>query len=201
MRSRSCCVARLCWKRRINQVPWPVSPYVSLEFNMDGTARDVTHTQVERHMRLCIAATAGLENMITIPGSEPLLAEAAYELMKGTRTNAVCHLAMHSDLNCIDRGRRGELVATLLIVQAYDAARGSGGRWVSVVNFMGALLPPEKYNSLLQSAPTSWPMNHPDERTFEAIFKDYCMWLNHMIKIEKRRSQSTISGNSLCVGR
>jgi hypothetical protein len=90
---------------------------------MDGTARDVTHTQVERHMRLCIAATAGLEKMITIPGSEPLLAEAAYELMKGTRTNAVCHLAMHSDLNCIDRGRRGELVATLLIMQAYDAAR------------------------------------------------------------------------------
>jgi hypothetical protein len=163
-----------------------LSTRFSLEFNMDGMARDVTHTQVERHMWLCIAATAGLENMITIPGSEPLLAEAAYELMKGTGTSAVCHLAMHSDLNCIDRGRCGELVATLLIMQAYDAAWSSGGRWVSVVNFMGALLPSEEYNSLLQSAPTSWPMNHPDERTFEAIFKDYCMWFNHVIKIEKK---------------
>jgi hypothetical protein len=163
-----------------------LSTRFALEFNVDGTARDVTHTQVERHMRLCIAATARLEKMITIPGSEPLLAEAAYELMKGTRTNAVCHLAMHSDLNCIDRGRRGELVATLLIMQAYDAARGSGGRWVSVVNFMRALLPSEEYNSLLRSAPTSWPMTHPNEKTFEAIFKDHCMWFNHVIKIENK---------------
>jgi hypothetical protein len=69
-----------------------------LEFDMDETARDVTLAQVERHMRLCIPATAGLEKSITIPGSEPLLAalhkfirrlEAAYELMKGTGTNAV----------------------------------------------------------------------------------------------------------------
>ena len=164
-----------------------LSTRFALEFNMDGTARDVTRTLVERHMRLCIAATAGLEKMITIAGSEPLLAEAAYELMNGTGTNAVCHLAMHSDLNCIDRGRRGELVATLLIMQAYDAAReDSSGRQVSVVNFMKALLPPEKYNILLQSAPTSWPVDHPGGRTFEAIFKDYCMWFNHVIKIEEK---------------
>ncbi|KAF8494140.1 hypothetical protein F5888DRAFT_1848288 [Russula emetica] len=159
----------------------------ALEFNMDGTARDVTFAQVERHMRLCIAGTAGLEKLISIPGSEPLLAEAAYELMKGTRTNAVCHLAGHSDLNCIDRGRRGELVAALLIMQAYDAARAvSGRRWVSVVNFMEALLPPSKYNHLLQSAPTSWPMDTDKQATFRELFKDYGMWFNHVIKIEKK---------------
>jgi len=164
-----------------------LSTRFALEFNMDGTARDVSHAQVERHMRLCIAATAGFEKIITIPGSEPLLAEAAYELMKGTGRNAVCHLAMHSDLNCIDRGRRGELVAALLIMQAYDAAREvNGRRWVSVVDFMKALLPPEKYNTLLQSVPTSWPMNHPGEKTFEAIFKDHGMWFNHIIKIEEK---------------
>jgi hypothetical protein len=94
--------------------------------------------------------------MITISGSEPLLAEAAYELMKGTGTNAVCHLAEHSGLNYINRERRGEMVAVLLIMQAYDAARVfSGRRWVSVVNFMEALLPPLKYNTLLQS--DHWP--------------------------------------------
>jgi len=90
---------------------------------MDGTVRDVNRVQVERHMRLCIAATTGFEKMITISGSEPLLAEVAYKLMKDTGTNAVCHLAKHPDLHCIDRGRRGELVAVLLIMQAYDAAR------------------------------------------------------------------------------
>ena len=100
-----------------------LSTRFALEFNVDETARDVTRAQVERHMRLCIAAAAGLEKMTTIPGSEPLLAEAAYELMKNTGTNPVSHLARHSDLNCVDRGRRGELVATLLIMQAFDAAR------------------------------------------------------------------------------
>jgi hypothetical protein len=156
----------------------------ALEFNMDETARDITFTQVEGHMRLCVAATAGLEKMITIPGSEPLLAEAAYELMEGTRTNAVRHLAGHPDLHCIDRGRRGELVAALLIMQAYDAARAKGNRWVSVVNFMEALLPPSKFNNLLQSEPTSWPMNHDEHTTFGEMFEDYGMWFNHVIKIE-----------------
>ncbi|KAF8491848.1 hypothetical protein F5888DRAFT_1733763, partial [Russula emetica] len=160
----------------------------ALEFNMmDGTARDVSFAQVERHMRLCIAATAGLEKLITIPGSEPLLAEAAYELMKGTRTNAVRHLAKHSDLNCIDRGRRGELVVALLIMQAYDAARAvSRRRWVSVDNFMEALLPPSKYTDLLQSAPTSCPVDNDNQTTFREMFKDYGMWFNHVIKIEKK---------------
>jgi hypothetical protein len=164
-----------------------LSTRFALEFNADGTAHDVTYTQVERHMRLCIAATTGLEKIITIPGSEPLLAEAAYELMKDTGTNAVRRLAEHSDLNCIDRGRRGEMVATLLIMQAYDAARGvkSKTRWVSVANFMKALLPPEKYNTLLRSAPTSWPKDQK-HRTFEAIFKGYGMWFNHVIKIENK---------------
>src|SRR6266849_3423851 len=159
----------------------------ALEFNLDGTARDVIRAQVERHMRLCIAATTGFEKMITISGSEPLLAEAAYQLMKGTGTNAVCHLANHSNLNCIDRGWRGELVAVLLIMQAYDAARESSRRrWVSVVDFMEALLPPSAYNTLLQSAPTSCPMSHDDNTPFEARFKGYGMWFNHIIKIEEK---------------
>jgi len=164
-----------------------LSTRFALEFNMDGTARDVTYTLVERHMRLCIAATTGFEKTITISGSEPLLAEAAYELLKGTGTNAVCHLAGHADLKCIDRGRRGELVASLLIMQAYDAARViSGRRFVSVLNFMEALLPPLKYNTLLRSTPSSWPMSHHNQATFKAIFKDYSMWFNHVIKIEKK---------------
>ena len=139
-------------------------------------------------MRLCIAATPGLERMVTIPGSEPLLAGAAYELMG---TNAVSHLAMHPNLDCVDRGRRGELVAALLIMQAHDVARESSNRrWVSVVNFMEALLPPENYNILLRSFPTSLPMSHGDQVTFEATFKDHGMWFNHIIKIERKEVMS-----------
>ncbi|KAF8333428.1 uncharacterized protein EI90DRAFT_3051997, partial [Cantharellus anzutake] len=170
----------------------------ALEFNMDALARDVIYAQVERHMRLCIGATAGFESMITIPGSEPLLAEAAYELLKGTGRNAVRHLANHSDLDCLSRGLRGELVAILLIMQTYDAAREiSRRRWVSVFNFMEALLPTLHYETLLQSEPTSWPMGDgttKHDNTFKALFKDYGMWFNHVIKIE---SQAMISVSHL----
>jgi len=164
----------------------------ALEFNMDNISRDVAFAQVERHMRLCIAAPAGLEKLITIPGSEPLLAEAAYELVEATRTNAVRHLAKHSALNCIDRGRRGELVASLLIMQAYDAARSLNGgkRWVSVADFMKALLPESKYNTLVQSRPTFWRTENDSEMTFEAMFEDYGMWFNHIIRIETREMVS-----------
>jgi hypothetical protein len=80
----------------------------------------------------------------------------------------VRHLAKHSDLHCIDRGRRGELVAVLLVMQARDAAvatqlqreksdgreRSDGQRAVSVGNFMEALLPQSSYNKLQIVMPT-----------------------------------------------
>jgi len=107
--------------------------------------------------------------------------------MKGTETSAVCHLANHANLNCIHRGHRGELVAALLIMQAYDAARAiSNGRCVSVANFMEALLPASKYKTLLGSRPSSLPMDSDTAETFEEIFKDYGLWFNHVIKIEKK---------------
>ncbi|KAH9991140.1 hypothetical protein BJV77DRAFT_554959 [Russula vinacea] len=156
----------------------------ALEFNVDGTARDVACAQVERHMRICVAATTGFEKLVTVAGSEPLLAEAAYDRMKRTQTNPARHLAGHSDLHCIDRGRRGELVAALLIMQAHDEARGesSGRRWVSVANFMKALLPTSKHDELLKCRPTFW--REGEDQPFEEIFKDYGMWFNHVIKIE-----------------
>ena len=157
----------------------------ALEFNMDGTAGDVARTQVERHMRLCLAATAGRDTLVTIAGSEPLLAEAAYELMEGTQSNPVHHLANHADLNCVDRGRRGELVAALLVMRACDAARAaaSGQRWVPVDVFMEELLPPAKYDILKKSFPIFY--RDGENVKFAATFKDYGIWFNHVIRVEK----------------
>jgi hypothetical protein len=113
----------------------------ALEFNADAVSRNVACKQVERHMRLCLAATTGFERLITVTGSEPLLAEAAWQLMGDSPTNPVRDLANHSDLHCVDRGRRGELVAALIIMQARDKAvvvplPVQRERWVSVSNFM-----------------------------------------------------------------
>ena len=158
----------------------------ALEFNMDGTAGDVARTQVERHMRLCLAATAGRDTLVTLAGSEPLLAEAAYELMRKTKSNPVHHLAHHSDLNCVDRGRRGELVAALLIMQACDAARAeSDQRWVPVDLFMEELLPRAAYNTLKKSLPTFY--RDGEMKGFAATFKDYGIWFNHVIKVEEHK--------------
>jgi hypothetical protein len=159
----------------------------ALEFNMDGTTQDVICARIECHMRLCIAATTGLEKF-TVAGSEPLLAEAAYQLMMESQKNVVHYLADHSDLSCIDRGQHGELVATLLIMHAYDMAREMlrwDTKWVPVVCFMKALLPKSEYNTLGKSLPTVWHEN--EEKPFEETFKDYGMWFNHVIKIEDNK--------------
>ena len=81
-----------------------LSTRFALEFNM-ATPRNVAHAQVERHMRLCTAATSGLEKLITIPSSEPILAEASYELMKDGM-NAVWHLhhKISARIICDDQG-------------------------------------------------------------------------------------------------
>jgi len=163
----------------------------ALEFNADSISRDVTRKQVERHMRLCLAATTGFQRLITLTGSEPLLAEAAWQLMCDSSETPVRRLAKHSDLNCIDRGRRGELVAALLVMQARDAAvqlkmemsQGpEGQRAVSVADFMEALLPQSSYEELQISRPTLWRAG--EDRPFDETFKEYSMWFNHVIRIE-----------------
>ena len=71
----------------------------ALEFNADSISREVECAQVERHMRLCISVTTGFERLVTLAGSEPLLAEAASQLLHDSKANPVHHLAHHSDLN------------------------------------------------------------------------------------------------------
>jgi hypothetical protein len=154
----------------------------ALEFDLaNGDARSVARGHVERHMRLCVAATTGLETLITVAGSEPLLAEAARDILDLTKRRPVRLLADNSDLNCIDRGMRGELVAALLIMRARDASSVTS-RSVSVTNFMKALLPDDDYK-VLQNSPPPHSQHVNDTRTFEEIFKGYEMWFNHVIRI------------------
>jgi len=152
----------------------------ALEFNADEISCNIARTQVECHMQLCLSAS---EQLVTLAGSEPLLAEAATELMRQGYVNPVVHLASHPDLRCINRGRRGELVAALIIMQARDAsALASKRRWVSVHNFMEALLPSYAFEELHKSMPTFWCANQ--KKTFSRTFEKYGMWFNHIIKVE-----------------
>lgn len=156
----------------------------ALEFNpTEKNTSDVLCKQVEHHMRLCLAVTAGWEKFITLAGSEPLLAEAAYELVNRSESNPMWHLDKHSDLNCVDRGHRGELVATLLIMQAFDAAHAiTGSRWVSVDAFMKELLPERPYRVLHGLLPTF--SRHGQNHNIVDTFQGYGLWFNHVIRIE-----------------
>jgi hypothetical protein len=156
----------------------------ALEFGTKPNARsrDIIRKQIERHMRLCIAATTGFEEFVTIAGSEPLLAEAAFELTHDSNVNPVHHLASHSDLYCVDRGRRGELVAALIIMQARDMALQAPSRLMTVCEFLKSLLPSSAFDTLLNSLPTFSREN--ENEPFGTTFQNYAMWFNHVIKIE-----------------
>ncbi|KAI0250558.1 hypothetical protein BJV78DRAFT_1218537 [Lactifluus subvellereus] len=153
----------------------------ALEFNIaNGDARIVARRQIERHMRLCVAATTGFETLVTVAGSEPLLAEAACQLMSGTEANPVRHLVNNSDLNCVDLGQRGELVAALLVMRARDESSVIN-KWVYVIDFMKALLPAPAYEILKDARPSHW---RPGEsKPFEETFSGCAMWFNHVIRI------------------
>jgi len=158
----------------------------ALEFDLSSNFREVACKQIERHMRLCLATTTGCETLVTFSGSEPLLAEAASELMHDSTVNPVRHLANHSDLHCVDRGQRGELVAALILMQARDKAQSmEGKRWVSVGTFMEALLPETKYKALEEERMTSW--RNGEDKPFAETFEDYAMWFNHVIRIHKSK--------------
>ncbi len=94
-------------------------------------------------------------------------------------------LADHSDLNCVDRGRRGGLVVALIIMQTRDAALVEGRRWVAINEFMRALLPTSEYDSddtLQSSLPTR--AREGEDIPFGETFGDYGIWFNHAIRIE-----------------
>jgi hypothetical protein len=136
-------------------------------------------------MRLCLAATTGFRKLVTCSASEPLLAEAAFEILHHSDASSVHHLANHANLYCVDRGRRGELVAALIIMQARDAALPTTlhrRRWVTVAEFMQSLLPVSAYDTLINSLPTLWHVG--EDIPFGQTFENYRLWFNHVIKVE-----------------
>ena len=161
-----------------------LSTRLTLEHNTSPVSHAVARTQAERHMRLILQADAAFENVVTTVGSEPLLAEAASELFKQSLANPVHHLAYHPDLSSVDRGRPGEIVAALIIMQARDvslAASANERRWMPVSDFMQALLPSSAFETLQSSLPTFW--REGELKGFEETFRDYRMWFNHIIRV------------------
>ncbi len=162
-----------------------LSARFTLEFDASPDSHAVACTQVEHHMRVVLQADPAFEKVVTTVGSEPLLAEAASELFEQNLANPVHHLAYHPDLSSVDRGRPGEMVAALIVMQARDASLATSAverRWVSVSDFMQALLPPTAFGTLQSTLPTLW--RDGEQKLFGETFRDYAMWFNHIIRVE-----------------
>ncbi|EPQ51580.1 hypothetical protein GLOTRDRAFT_140973 [Gloeophyllum trabeum ATCC 11539] len=143
--------------------------------------REVESEQVERHMRICLAATPGFQSMVTVAPSEPLLAEAAGQELKD-RSEAQL-MSEHLDVWGVHRGDRGELAAMLLLMKARDMlAYGPRNHSpvFSVLEFLQTLL--HESANIGDALPST---SRQDEcLDFSTTFKDARMAFNHFVKVQ-----------------
>ena len=161
--------------------------------------------QVDHHMRLCLAADPDLSTVVTIAPSEPILAEAAFLLSTDrglTKISPPDALLIHIRFSYLSAGDHGELIASLLVLLARDAAclpnynslkvhqspntlehhKADGShRIVSVVSFLQELLGTGA-NALLDNGVTVAPPGQGGIPMREA-FKDASIWFNHIIRV------------------
>ncbi|KAI9449863.1 hypothetical protein BJY52DRAFT_1192242 [Lactarius psammicola] len=98
---------------------------LSVRFALDLDISDiyVALTQIERHVGLCVAATAGFEKLITTNGLEPFLAEAAHQLMADSGADPAA-----GDKRWVSVD---DLMRALLPVSAYEQLQRSKPRfWI-----------------------------------------------------------------------
>jgi len=182
----------------------------ALDFGLsDAHARD-QYNQVEEHLRLCLGASRGFSRIVTRALSEPYLAKAAAGLVKKPAKDFVDN--WHMPVGFFDYGQRGELVASLLVMQARDMARkmvndmawdmslkstvgdvaqtrderwkNLDHEWVHVREFIKALLPPAEYNTFI-STPPAIHLPHDQKVVLETTFNDSKIWFNHVIKVDR----------------
>ncbi|KAF8875860.1 hypothetical protein CPB84DRAFT_1796248 [Gymnopilus junonius] len=169
------------------------------------TDRRAERIQVERHMRLCLSATAGFQKMVTISPSEPLLAEAAYSTMSThlDMDQAPQALLRHFDMSEVDLGDSGEVIAALLLSLARDKAtrdktplraiespsanerqddRDGQSRVLTVLEFLDALLPPNTHKDVKIQTPFRFTTGHGEVKLEDAFARGH-IWFNHFIKI------------------
>ncbi|KAI0290147.1 hypothetical protein BC826DRAFT_1028338, partial [Russula brevipes] len=172
--------------------------------------KSAERSQVERHMRIYLAAMADFRTLVTTSPSEPLLAEASWMVMSQTLgpKEAPQALLKHIDQSYLNAGDRGEVVAALLLMLARDEAiqirklrqnpnpggelpnaedfKYDGvakGRIVTVLEFIDALVPPKSRLGVRRLKPHYWSEEHFQEKSLESTFTKAHIYFNHFIKV------------------
>jgi len=167
---------------------------VRLMFDFDPRrmhATEMENLMVAGHLRVANVIPAHREYVISSTPSEPIVAEAAAQVLRGQ--NMVNLLALHVREGLIEKGQRGELVARLLLTLAHDQAlenmeidhKPNQGRLeklytspIPVVTFFRALFSQQYVDKLLLRRAD----NNPRGLTFEEAFRDAYVMFTHFGK-------------------
>lgn len=154
-----------------------------LEFNATTLAsQDRERTQVEKHLRLCLAIDRGFETAVTVAPSEPLLAEAASILMTNDNFDVPRSLLRELERPGLNTGDRGELLAIQLCTAARDNVVKSQfqTRHFKVADYITNLL--TDGSNILKSFPAK-AHTEAHRLPFQDQFGDSWMHFNHFVKV------------------
>jgi hypothetical protein len=159
-------------------------------------SRNIQEAMVARHARLIYAIPSHREYTRTGYSSEPLLAEAAHQLVyeweKKEPSFLIDTLNMNNDNGVLNRGHAGEMVARLILSSAYRRAvveeSASGGNspnfsaGCSLITFIKQLFSDPHAEMILECAPD----NVQDGEKFKDAFRDTTLRFTHFITMSSR---------------
>ena len=152
---------------------------------------DTEGLMVAGHLRVANVIPSHREYMFSSTPSEPIVAEAAAQVLHGQ--NMIELLFNHVKDGLIEKGQRGELAARLLLTLAHDAAlnmmtveqRSYQGQIehlfttpVPLLTFLSALFTQPYMKDIIGGTPE----NQPSGPTFEESFKDAYIMFTHFGK-------------------
>jgi hypothetical protein len=169
---------------------------VILNINYDNRTanRNIQEAMVARHARLVYAIPSHREYMHTGYSSEPLLAEAAHQLVyeweKKEPSFLIDTLNMNNDNGVLNKGHAGEMVARLILSSAYRRAvvQENGGEspnfsaGCSLVTFIKQLFSNPHAEMILEGIPD----NVNDGEKFRDAFRDTTVRFTHFITMSSR---------------
>ena len=150
------------------------------------------HEQVANHMRVCVAVGDGVESLRAIASSEPILSEAASQIMRHVPTFSLPG-ALSTILSgfCINQGDRGELLVAAFFTWARDQAVREISddnlcHYFSVEYLLKHLFSETTFNSMSAHMP-SLCHSKDAQQPFSEVLKKTNMHFNHFIKPQKRQ--------------
>ncbi|KAF8646240.1 hypothetical protein AX14_009101, partial [Amanita brunnescens Koide BX004] len=160
--------------------------------------RNIQEELVAHHARIVYAIPSHREYMHTGYPSEPLLAEAAHQLVyeweKKEPSFLTDTLNTHNDNGVLSKGHTGEMVARLILSSAYrravvhesDDESPNFSAGCSVITFIKELLSDQHADIVLESIPD----NVSDGDKFEDAFRDATLRFTHFITMSSRSNDS-----------